>query len=148
MIRPARPSDAEALTGIARAAKASWGYPEDWLREWEPQLTFTPEYVEAHTVLVATDDDRPIGVIALQATAEPEIAHLWVTPAAHGRGIGRRLVERAAEHASTRGWASLRIESDPGAVPFYRRMGAVCVGEVAAPVCGTDRVLPLLRLKV
>lgn len=147
-IRPARATDAPELTALARAAKASWDYPEDWLREWEPQLTFSPNYIRAHTVFVATEGDQPVGVVALEATAEPEIAHLWVAPESQGRGVGRRLLTHAVETARSRGWASLRIESDPNAVPFYESVGAVQVSEVAAPVCGTDRVLPVLRLAV
>lgn len=50
----------------------------------------------------------------------------------------------AADH----GWASMRVVSDPHAQRFYERMGAVQIGEVDAPVGGTDRVLPVLSLPV
>ena len=36
-------------------------------------------------------------------------------------------------------WTSLRIVSDPYAQPFYERLGAIKVAEVAAPVGGTTR---------
>ena len=36
----------------------------------------------------------------------------------------------------------------PDAQPFYERLGATQVGELAAPVAGEERVLPVLRLVI
>lgn len=149
-IRKAKNSEAQALTQLARRAKASWGYPDAWLREWAPQLTFSADYIDSHCVLVAQESDRLVGVIALEdsGAGEPEIAHMWVAPESQGLGVGRQLVKQALKAAKSRGWRSLRIVSDPNARRFYEKLGAVQVGEVPAPVDGTDRVLPLLRLPV
>jgi hypothetical protein len=35
-IRLATADDTPGLTAIARAAKAHWGYPAEWLAGWEP----------------------------------------------------------------------------------------------------------------
>lgn len=146
-IRPARAEDAPALSDVARRAKASWGYPEAWLREWEPQLTFSPDYVQRHPVFVAETEAGIVGVAALEESPpESEITHLWVLPDSQGEGVGRALVSAVAARARECGSASLRIESDPNAVPFYERLGAIAVGEIPAPVCGEDRSLPVLRL--
>lgn len=151
-IRRATPDDAPHLTEIARVAKASWGYPEDWMAEWARELTFSPEYIESNPVFAADVPDRSCrpmvaGVIALEVgESGPELAHLWVLPACQGSGIGRALVERAAMEARSRGWSALRILSDPNAVAFYERMGAVPVGSHPAPVAGTPRELPVLSL--
>jgi len=148
IIRPARVDEAEELTRLARQAKAAWGYPDAWLQEWAPRLSFSAAYLAVHAVFVAASEGEPIGVIALEDEDEPEIAHLWVQPARHGAGVGRALVRRAMEYARQRGWASLRVETDPHAQAFYERMGAVRVGTVPAPVAGLDRQLPVLRLPV
>ncbi len=149
MIRRGVIEDAQALTELARAAKASWGYPEAWLREWEPELTISPEYIRGNTVFVAESDGRIVGMVGVEDGREgPEIGHLWVSPAAQGEGWGRRLVRSAIELAATRRWPELRILSDPNAVPFYTKLGAVHVSDVPAPVAGTERTLPLLRLPV
>ncbi len=145
-IRDAVEADAPALTELIREAKASWGYPEAWLREWEDSLRITPEEIRAHDVLVAEDGGALVGVVAVVGDPEPEITHLWIRSDRQGRGIGRELLERAMRIARGRGWQSLRIESDPHARPFYERMGATYVGEVPAPVAGTDRTLPRLEL--
>jgi len=147
-VRRAHRAEAGELSVVARAAKASWGYPPAWLREWEPQLTFTPEYVASMHVFVAEVDGGVAGVVALGNGDDPEIEHLWVAPAHQGRGIGRALLERAMSVARERGWRALRIESDPQAEPFYTRFGARRIGDVDAPVAGTARRLPLLTLEL
>ena len=48
-IHKARNSEAEELTQLARRAKASWGYPEPWLREWEPQLKLSSDYIDGYS---------------------------------------------------------------------------------------------------
>ncbi len=146
--RDATPDDAKHLSRLAVRAKASWGYPEAWIRAWHAQLSFSADYIQSNTVIVADLDGTAVGVIALEDHDEPEIGHLWVAPEHSGLGIGRKLVQRAVGIAASRGWRALRIESDPNARPFYEHLGAVQVGEVKAPVCGTDRSLPVLRLKV
>lgn len=153
-IRRALEDESSLLTGIARAAKASWGYPEAWLHEWRDALTLTAEYVAAHTVLVAEAGGALVGMCALEVTAgdageaEGELAHLWVLPGWHGRGVGRALVERVFAAARRVGCRALRIESDPNAEAFYRRLGAVRVGRVDAPVAARARTLPVLRVEL
>lgn len=148
-IRAARMGDADVLTRIAREAKASWGYPEAWLIAWEPTLTISTEYLGAHRVLVAESDGVALGFVALeQGPSGPEMGHLWVLPEAQGRGVGRALVRRVQLEAGRLGWDSVRVESDPNARPFYERMGGIWIGDVAAPVAGVDRHLPVLRLPV
>jgi predicted N-acetyltransferase YhbS len=123
-IRKARNSEAEELTQLARRAKASWGYPEAWFREWEPQLKFSSDYIDSYSVLVARNGDTLVGVIALEDSGEPEISHLWVPPESQGLGVGRQLVKQALEVAKSRGWRSLRIVSDPQMLNGFTRIWA------------------------
>lgn len=149
-IRPARPGEAEALSALAREAKAHWGYPAEWLAAWRDALTVSEAFVTGCAVFVAAGaDDTPLGWVAL--AGEPDdlaIEHLWVRPAAMGRGVGRALVARAREAAAAQGVTRLRIEADPHAAPFYERIGARRVGAVRADVCGVRRDLPLFELDV
>jgi len=144
-IRPARPTDAPALSALARRAKAHWGYPEALLRMWRDELTFTPATIAAQDVLVAEEAGAPIGVVALSYEGETaEVEHLWIDPAAVGRGLGRLLFSRAAARAHRRGARRLVIDSDPHAEAFYRRMGARRVGSTPSRPAG--RALPRLVL--
>jgi GNAT superfamily N-acetyltransferase len=147
-IRPGTAVDADAMTDVARRAKASWGYPAEWLREWEPILSFSPEYIESHPTFVVEMGGDVVGVAVLETDPTPELAHLWVAPGSQGKGVGRVLLGHVGVYAARAGWSDLRIESDPNAVAFYERAGALIVGEVSAPVCGLDRRLPILRLPV
>ena len=148
-IRRGVADDAAVLTKLARVAKASWGYPDAWLQEWEPQLRISAAYIRDNAVFVAESEGRLVGVVGVGQGADgPEIAHLWISPESQGRGLGRTLVARARKVAEEEGWTSLRILSDPYAQPFYESLGAVQVGEVPAPVAGTQRTLPVLRLRI
>lgn len=148
-IRPAEPGDCAELSSIARAAKAHWGYPSSWLAEWETALTVTPEDLARFRVLVAEVEEGELaGFVAvdLEPREDALLEHLWVDPPAMGRGLGRSLVAAVLRMARGAGKMALLIESDPHAVGFYEQMGAYRVGEVAAPVLGEPRQLPLLRI--
>ena len=148
-IRRGVAEDAAELTQLARLAKASWGYPEAWLREWEPELDISADYIRLNAVFVAESEGRLVGVIGVgEGQDGPEIAHLWISAESQGQGLGRTLVDRAKQVAEEEQWTSLRILSDPYAQPFYERLGAVQVGKVPAPVAGTERTLPVLRLEI
>jgi GNAT superfamily N-acetyltransferase len=148
-LRRAAATDSAALTQLARAAKASWDYPAEWLAAWEPELELTADYIRDHNVMVAEIAGAAVGVIGTGVGPHgPEIGHLWVAPDTQGAGVGRTLLEHAIAFARQQGWSALRIESDPFARPFYEHFGARYVGDLAAPVCGTPRTLPILSLPV
>jgi GNAT superfamily N-acetyltransferase len=156
-IRAARPDEAAALSAIAFAAKAHWGYPARWLELWRPALTIAPEFVAAHPVFVVERTaDAGGGVAGWSALVPPApeagdrrewtLEHLWVLPAEMGRGVGRRLFDAAADHARAAGAATLSIDGDPNALPFYLRVGAVQIGAIRDTLDGAERVRPLLRV--
>ena len=144
IIRVARADDADALTDLAHRAKAHWGYPASWMREWDPQLTIIPGYLEAHDVWVAERNGTIVGMCALEDLGRRwNLEHVWVEPSAHGGGIGRALVMRALEEARRRRPGVVELLSDPFASGFYERLGARHAGVVAAPMPGArDRTLP------
>ena len=146
-IRPAAPSEADALTGLALAGKRHWGYPEPWLEAWRGLLTITPEYLAAHVVSCAEDETgRVIGFYALERDGDRcRLEHLWLDPSLIGRGLGLQLFEHAVRAAREMGAAELLIEADPNAEGFYLHMGAERVGETVSRLTGTERVLPQLR---
>lgn len=65
----ARAGDAEILTEIAFAAKRHWGYPADWIRRWERELTITPEYIAQHPTFVAWIEGESVGFGAVRKKA-------------------------------------------------------------------------------
>jgi predicted N-acetyltransferase YhbS len=149
-LRAATAHDAVRLTVIAREAKASWGYPAEWLEEWRPQLEFTRESIERSYVRVVESGGEAVAVGALDEPAGPvaEIDHLWVLLGHHGQGVGRRLVAELLHRARAQHYTSVAVLADPGARAFYERLGARYRGEEPAHVCGIRRTLPRLVFDV
>jgi len=147
-IRAARQEEAQALADIAWAAKASWGYSAAQLEAWRADLTPNAGSAFARPTFVAELCGQLAGFCQVSVgNGSVELEHLWVRPEFMRQGAGRALLARAAEHLSSIGIASLHIDSDPNAEPFYLACGAVRAGEVAAPIDGqSHRVRPQLRL--
>jgi GNAT superfamily N-acetyltransferase len=146
-IRPAVPSDAEALTALALAGKRHWGYPEAWLEAWRGMLTKTPDYVAANVVSCAEDETgQVVGFYALERDGDCfRMEDLFLAPSLIGHGLGRQLFDHAVQTARALGAAELLIESDPNAEAFYLRMGAQRIGETVSRLTGTERIVPELR---
>jgi len=146
-IRPARATDAARLTAIARAAKGHWGYPAEWLRLWEPELTVSADLIRSQQVFCAEDGEAVVGfyVVSCEAPAA-ELEHMWIEPSSIGRGIGSRLFAHALARAAAGGARHLRIASDPHAEGFYLQHGARRIGSVASTPEG--RHLPLLEVTI
>jgi N-acetylglutamate synthase-like GNAT family acetyltransferase len=144
VIRRATADDADALSDLAHRAKAHWGYPATWMREWDAQLTIIPGYLEMHDVWVSEENGAIVGMCALEDRKDHwNMEHVWVDPAAHGRGVGRALVMHALEEARRQHAGVVELLSDPYASGFYERLGARRAGEVPAPMPGAkDRTLP------
>jgi len=142
----ARPADSPILSAIAWAAKASWGYPAEWLEQWRTDLNIRPEFIAENETFLGDLNGQIVGFHALVEQTEAwRLEHLWIQPEQMGKGFGRRLFAHAAAYAAERGALSLTIEADPNAEAFYQRMGAIRVGTRETRIDGRVRVLPLLK---
>jgi GNAT superfamily N-acetyltransferase len=143
-VRRAVPSESQALSELAVAAKGFWGYPAAQLAAWASDLRISPESIISEPTFVAEVERRIAGVVQLSTKRVPwSIEHLWVLPSAARRGIGGQLVRHVIQYVHERGQRELLIDSDPEAEGFYIRLGARKVGEVAAPIEGQPgRVRP------
>ena len=149
-IRSAREDEAEALSALCLRSKAHWGYDDEFLRLSSQALTLSPAFIAQGRVLVAEDDTRIVGVASTEPMEAPgtfDLVHLFVEPAAFGRGVGRQLLEAAAEAARREGGLRLSILSDPNAAEFYRRLGARDNGDAPSDAI-PGRRLPLLEYPI
>jgi ribosomal protein S18 acetylase RimI-like enzyme len=143
------PEEATALSKIAFAAKAYWGYPERWMEIWRPQLLFSPQYFEENESWVAEANDRPAGFCTLQEKeGNAWLENLWVSPEFIGKGVGKRLFLHAVEESRQRGYRILRLEADPHAVGFYEKMGMRKIGERDSEIEGQPRILPIMEMTI
>jgi len=136
------------LTGLALRSKQHWGYDDAFIDACRAELTLTSETLERAVVTVAEDGPRILGFSVLGGDApEVEVEWLFVEPVDIGRGVGRALWDRAVSAATELGAEGIRVESDPHAVCFYERVGAVQIGTVASGSI-TGRRNPLMRFDV
>lgn len=146
-IRPAGPDDAEAMTRIAHQAKRHWGYADELIELWRPDLTVTRSFIDSHPVFLAVRGADLLGFYALSNEGDVfELEHMWVDPIHIGRGIGAALFTHAVATVVSFGGSVLEIASDPNAQGFYERMGAVRTG--AVPSRPEGRVLPRLSFRI
>jgi predicted N-acetyltransferase YhbS len=150
-IRPARPEEAAVLTALCMRSKAHWGYDAEFMRQAEAALTISPSRIATGGFLVAeTAAGTVLGVAAIENLDVPgrfELAYLFVEPTAIRTGIGRALFIEAARLAALHDGEFMSILADPFAEPFYRRLGAVRVGDAASDAI-PGRVLPLLEFRL
>ncbi|MFE6865510.1 GNAT family N-acetyltransferase [Kitasatospora sp. NPDC057692] len=145
-IRPARPSEAAALSALALRSKAHWGYDAAFIEACRAELTLPPDRVGPDRAAVAEEDGRVLGFVTLTgAPPEGELGMIFVEPAAIGRGVGRRLMDHLRAEAAALGFERITVEADPNAEPFYLAMGAVRTGTVPSGSI-PGRELPLLTL--
>ena len=127
-------------------SKAVWGYDTQFLEACRPELTLCPVDFENSYVEVVEIDEVLVGVCQLAlVNSRAHLEKLFVDPFYLGRGIGKRLYCWAEHLARRSGASEMNIEADPGAAPFYRRMGAVDDGTVASGSIPARRI-PRLRV--
>ncbi len=147
-IRQAQPEEAELLTKIAFDAKSYWGYPSDWIKHWEADLTVSSEFITNHHVYVAEEEGEIRGFYALCVSGEKaELEHMWVRPDYIGTGVGKELFLDAMERATSLAVKDVELSADPNATGFYERMGAKQIGETKSEVHGVYRKLPRMKIE-
>jgi len=129
-IRPTTPNDVTALPAIERAAGERFRESPDlaWLADGEViSAEQHLEYAERGLSWLALANDQSVGFIL--AEAHPSslfIVELSVDLDWQGKGIGRQLIARAADHARRLGLTSLTLTTFrdvPWNAPFYARLG-------------------------
>lgn len=128
-LRSARPDERAALSALCLHSKAHWGYEAAFLEACRAELTLSAEEVCAPGLSVAERAGAVAGLVQVSvAGEEAELLKLFVAPERMGEGVGRALYDWARGFATAGGAVRMRIEADPGAVPFYDRLGARRVG--------------------
>lgn len=116
------------------------------MAQCEAELALSPAALTGPTVRLIGEPVRGIVEVSVDGAAAA-IEKLFVDPIAMGEGLGRRLVEWATATAGEAGARRLTVEADPGAVPFYQRMGMQLIGEAPSGSI-PGRMLPVLALRI
>jgi ribosomal protein S18 acetylase RimI-like enzyme len=132
MIRSAHPRDADAVRALARAAYGRWVVR--FGREPSPMRDDYARRIADGTVWILDVDEKLTGLIVL--TDGPDalmISNIAVTPAAQGKGHGRRLLAFAEEEAKRRGFPEIRLSVNAlmtENIALYQHLGFAEIGQI------------------
>ena len=148
MIRAPTIEELASLSELCLRSKAVWGYNEEFLEACRGELSFDQRDLHLTPIAVAEHGGKLVGVAQVKVIGnQADLLKLFVEPSAIRRGVGRTLLAWAINVARENGAARLVIDSDPGAAPFYRRMGAYDVGGARSGSI-PGRMLPKLAINV
>ncbi len=144
-IRRATPDDAAILTELTFRSKAHWGYSAEFMETARLALTITPAMIENSVAFVLEEVGRVCGYYALEKPDGDSILleSLFIDADAIGTGCGEALLKHALAQAAEGGHRIVKLEADPNAEGFYRRMGAERIGQRESSIPG--RFLPMMR---
>lgn len=141
--RNAQLQDLPSLNRISIASKKYWGYPEEWIDHWMPDLIISEEDIARHLLQIAQIGDLIIGFFCMSEEAEYyEIKHLWILPEFIGKGFGRKLLNYSLGLLSDVN-KPIQVVSDPNAEEFYKKLGFKTIGKIESYPPG--RFLSVLR---
>lgn len=117
---------------------ASWSKDQERLRRIRYDVFVVEQKVDAreewdgadadcHHALALTADGQAIGTGRLQASGK--IGRVAVLAPWRNQGIGRRLMQYFVDVAIRERMSRVYLHAQQSAVPFYERLGFVCVGE-------------------
>jgi GNAT superfamily N-acetyltransferase len=148
MIRAPTIEELASLSELCLRSKAVWGYNEEFLEACRGELSFDQRDLHLTPIAVAEHGGKLVGVAQVKVIGnQADLLKLFVEPSALRRGVGRTLLAWAINVARENGATRLVIDSDPGAAPFYRRMGAYDVGGARSGSI-PGRMLPKLAINV
>lgn len=131
-IRNAKVEEQRELTRLCVRATMHAGYDDAFIDRVMPGLTITLPLINGGCVQVA--EKKPgavIGVVAVTILAQgiALLNSMFVDPAFWRQGVGRALFGAAVARAMTLKTGAIMIYAEPSAEGFYKRMGAIRIGE-------------------
>lgn len=141
--RQAQPNDLPLLNHISVKSKKNWGYPDEWIDKWKPDLTIEERDLVEKTITVGVVEGNVVGFCVVKEEEENyEILHLWLLPEFIGKGFGSQLLEAGLQQIISEEKPIL-VEADPNAEAFYRRQGFVTFDKSESYPPG--RFLPVMK---
>ncbi|MDE5491148.1 GNAT family N-acetyltransferase [Elizabethkingia meningoseptica] len=142
-VRKSEPKHHLILTEIAKKSKKYWGYPEEWMKQWDEDLTLTEAYIAAHDVWHIEDGNgNLIGFYSFYQEDEAiRLDFLFINPDYIGNGYGKILLNHFFDQAKELAERVI-LDADPYAEKFYQKFGFETVALKPTTIKG--RFLPLM----
>lgn len=145
VVREAKPAEAKLLTSIAMRSKAHWGYSDDLIHQWLPELEVTSELISSSICFVVEVDGEIAGFWCREPKEGLSKGRYYIEPKFIRHGYGKLLWTAVTTKAKELKVKYLTWECDPNAVGFYLKMGAKQIGTTDSKiVLGTKT--PIMRL--
>ena len=147
-LRDARQNELPRLSALCLRSKAVWGYDDAFMLACRIELTLCPDELTSTHVQVAERGTIAVGLAQVRVIdTDADLLKLFVEPALLRSGVGGLLFEWATAKARSLGAVRMVIEADPGAAPFYERMGARYAG-FAPSQSIPGRMLPRMQMEL
>lgn len=158
VIRKADTSESAVLTELTFKSKRYWGYPEEYMKIWEEDLTVTEEYIRKNIVYTAVVSDSITGYYSILYNPNDYLSrgtlvkkgywldNLFILPQYMKQGIGTTLIKHAINTCKNIGCEKLFVFSDPHSKEFYLKQGARFIQDCPSSIAG--RTLPMLELDI
>lgn len=131
-------SDGDLLTDTAFRSKKHWGYPDEWMQAWKPELKVDEAYISQNDVVKIYRHNIFIGFLAIKFHSESsaEIDHLWLLPEYINHGFGRYIFGYILNRIAQKGLHKATLVAEPNAKGFYEKMGGTVIGRHASKISG------------
>ncbi len=139
-IQKATPKDHIILTEITKKSKAYWDYSDEQLQKWEEELTITTKQIEEEQFYLLIEEETN-KIIAYYSFYEEDkytimLENLFVLPDYIGKGYGRFLMNDLSERLKNTKIDTIKLNADPNAEIFYKRMGFGTIGYLETDIFG------------
>ena len=138
-------SDHLILSEITKKSKNHWAYGDKLIREWNDDLTVSPEYINQTAVYKLIMDECVVGYYAFCEIDEKTVLldNLFLLPEFIGKGIGKFLLFDFYDKIKNKNYSKIRLVSDPHAEDFYAKFDFKVVGKKESSI--KNRFLPIME---
>lgn len=102
------------------------------------EASLAKQMQDGHQFFIANLENQEVGFISIKREKDCiKIPKIYVSKAAHGKGIGRMLIEHIAKLASQEGFNALELNVNrynTNAIAFYKKVGFIIKEEVDIPL--------------
>ena len=137
--------DLELLNQILYDSEKYWNHDKIYMAGFASLYRLTEKYLAESIVWIMEADGTIIGFFCIKPAAEAhELDYFYIRRDRIGEGFGRRLWQHLQQVCRDQGISRLTWVTDPGALPFYLKMGAWEIGWTRSKING-KRLIPKLE---
>ncbi len=147
-IERAHKEDAQTLSDLTFRAKSYWNYSKEQLKRWEDDLTISTAYIDRNDVFKLILHNKIIAYYSYQFINNKVLLldNIFVDPEYIGKGYGKTLMNHLIKEAIQARKEKIKLESEPNAAAFYKKMGFKIVGQLESSI--KNRYLPIMELDI